>query len=81
MFEYLLSEFSAADYWEARELLPIKGSLERVLLEALIDHPEGVTFMDLVGTGITEENIDQIADNLHHGMYIGEEDDTLRFDA
>ncbi len=62
-------------------MLPIEGSLERILLDALCDHPEGVTYLDLVGTGITEENIDQIADNLRSGLYVGEDDDRLKFDA
>ena len=32
----------------------------------------GVSFLDFVGTGINEENIDQIAQNLRNGMYEAE---------
>lgn len=62
-------------------LMPIEGTLERVLLDALATHQEGVTFMDLVGTGITEANIDQVAENLRHGMFVAENDNKLRHDA
>lgn len=41
----------------------------------------GVTFLDFVGTGITEENIDQIAQNLRNGMFEAENDSELRRDA
>jgi hypothetical protein len=62
-------------------MLPKQGTLERVFLEKLLESTEGVTFLDLVGTGITEENIEQIANNLRHGMYESEGDDLLTFDA
>jgi hypothetical protein len=62
-------------------MLPKQGTLERVFLEKLLENKEGVTFLDLVGTGITEENIEQIANNLRHGMYESEGDDLLTFDA
>jgi hypothetical protein len=40
-----------------------------------------VSFLDLVGTGITEANIEQIAENLRNGMYESEEDYLIKFDA
>lgn len=62
-------------------LMPAIGTLERVLFDALLESEEGVTFLDLVGTGITEENIDQVAQNLRNGMFIAENDDELKADA
>lgn len=62
-------------------LMPKTGTLERVLLEKMLENPEGVTFLDLVGTGITEENIDQIAQNLRNGMFESEDDVRLKGDA
>lgn len=64
--------------------MPKQGTLERVFIERLIeasDRGEGVTFLDFVGTGITEDNIDQIAQNLRTGMYESEDDDLLRLDS
>lgn len=60
---------------------PKKGSLEYILLSAMVDNPEGVTFLDLEGTGITEENIEQIAENLRNGLYESDDDNLLKFDA
>lgn len=62
-------------------MIPAEGTLERILLEALLAHPEGVTFMDMVGTGITEDNIDQVIQNLQTGMYISEDDSGVHHDA
>ena len=61
-------------------LMPAIGTLERVLLEAMLVNPKGVTFFDLEGTGVTKANIDQIANNLRNGMSIAENDE-LRADA
>ena len=66
---------------EPELLMPAPGTLERVFLDALMNSPKGVTFLDLVGTGITEENIEQIAQNLRNGMFVAENDDTLSLDA
>lgn len=49
--------------------LPKTGTLERVVLEKLLQKPEGVTFLDFVGTDITEENLEQIITNLREGNY------------
>lgn len=64
-------------------MMPKEGTLERLMLEKMLDCPEGVgvTFLDFVGTGITEENIDQIATNLRYGMYEAENDNQLKMDA
>ena len=62
-------------------MTPVEGSLERILLDAIVDSEHGVTFLDLVGTGITEENIEQIAENLRNGMFVSEQDDQLGMDA
>lgn len=62
-------------------LMPANGTLERVLLEAMMKNEKGVTFFDLDGTGIAEANIDQIANNLRNGMFIAENDGELRADA
>ncbi len=63
-------------------MIPKNGTLERVMLEALMNakEGEGVCFLDLVGTGITEENIDQIVQNLRSGMFESEFDDELEKD-
>ena len=62
-------------------LIPREGTLERVMLEKMASQDAGVSFLDFVGTGITEENIDQIAQNLRSGMYEAENDNELRGDA
>lgn len=62
-------------------MLPKEGTLERLMLDKLMSHPEGVSFMDFIGTGITEDNIDQIAENLRHGMYECDNDTLLKEDA
>ena len=61
--------------------MPVKGALERVFFDALLASPGGVSFLDLVGTGVTEENIAQIAQNLRNGMFVSEDDDLLKADA
>ena len=62
-------------------LIPIEGSLERIMLDAMLNSESGVTFLDLVGTGITEENIDQVVSNLRTGMFVAENDGELEIDA
>lgn len=65
-------------------LMPRVGTLERLLLDAMIESNKfgnGVTFMDFEGTGITEGNINQIAQNLRNGMYESEDDVNLEKDA
>ena len=66
---------------EPEFLVPKVGSLERLMVEKMLEKPEGVTFFDFEGTGITEDNIDQIVQNLRTGMYEAENDDTLKEDA
>lgn len=61
-------------------LMPKKGTLERLMLDKMITS-NGVTYLDFVGTGITEENIDQIAQNLRNGMFEAENDYELKEDA
>ena len=67
-------------------LIPIAGSLERIFLERIVEldndgKGRGVTYLDFIGTGITEENIDQVAQNLRNNMFIAENDHELRMDA
>lgn len=67
-------------------LIPIKGSLERIFLDRAIEYDangkgRGVTYLDFVGTGITEENIDQVVNNLRNNMFIAENDHTIKVDA
>ena len=64
-----------------RPLIPSHGTLERIMFDALCESDKGVTFLDLVGTGITEENIEQIVQNLRTGMFIADNDDELGMDA
>lgn len=61
-------------------LMPKKGTLERVMLDKMMTGAH-VSYLDFVGTGITEENIDQIAQNLRNGMFEAENDFELRGDA
>ena len=60
---------------------PKVGTLESFLLAAMLSSESGVTYLDLVGTGITEDNIEQVANNLRNGMYESESDSLLSFDA
>ncbi len=62
-------------------LMPKEGTLERVLFDAMLYSETGVTFLDLVGTGITEENIEQVIQNIRTGMFEAENDNELRADA
>ena len=67
-------------------LTPIAGSLERIFLERIVEldndgKGRGVTFLDFIGTGITEENIDQVVQNLRNSMFIAENDHELKVDA
>lgn len=64
-------------------MMPAEGTLERVILEKMLSLPpgQGVTYLDFVGTGITEDNIDQLVQNLRRGMYVAENDDEFKFDA
>jgi hypothetical protein len=62
-------------------IIPKIGTLERLLFDKLITSESGVTFLDFVGTGITEENIGQIIQNLQHGMYDSEMDSKINFDS
>ena len=62
-------------------MIPKKGTLERVMMDKLMESENGCTFLDFVGTGITEENIEQVANNLRYGMYESEFDDSLKQDA
>ena len=40
-----------------------------------------VTYLDFIGTGITEGNIDSVAQNLRNGMFEAENDNELKEDA
>ncbi len=67
-------------------LIPVAGTLERTFLDRAIELDDdgkgrGVTYLDFVGTGITEENIDQVVSNLRNCMFIAENDHELKEDA
>lgn len=67
-------------------LIPVVGTLERTFLDRAIELDDdgkgrGVTYLDFVGTGITEENIDQVVSNLRNCMFIAENDHELKEDA
>jgi hypothetical protein len=62
-------------------MMPKEGTLERLMLDKMMDSESGVSFLDFVGTGITEDNIDQVAQNLRNGMYESENDNSLKEDA
>ncbi len=62
--------------------MPKHGTAERLMLDKMVElHPRGVTFLDFVGTGINEDNIDQVAQNLRNAMYEAENDHELKEDA
>jgi hypothetical protein len=61
--------------------MPKKGTLERIVLEKLINNKNGVTFKDFDGTAITEQNIEKIIKNLRYGMYESDNDDEVKFDS
>jgi hypothetical protein len=62
-------------------MIPKKGTLERLLLDKLLVSNGGVSFLDFVGSGITEDNIEQVAKNLRNGMYESEYDNLIIKDA
>lgn len=67
-------------------LIPVAGTLERTFLDRAIELDDdgkgrGVTYLDFVGTGITEENIDQVVSNLRNCMFIAENDHEIKEDA
>lgn len=61
----------AAAQKEVQRTMPKEGTLEYLFLMKAMEKPEGqgVSYLDFIGTGITEENIDQIANNLTTGFY------------
>lgn len=62
--------------------MPAEGTLERLFVDRLMACGEaGVTYLDFEGTGITIDNIDEVAENLRNGMYVSEIDAKIRFDA
>lgn len=61
--------------------MPKVGTLERIMLDKMLSQKHGVSFLDFIGTGITEENIDQVAQNLRSGLYEDEDDAVMKFDA
>lgn len=61
--------------------MPKEGTLERLMLDKMMDSESGVSFLDFVGTGITEDNTDQVAQNLRNGMYESEDEGSLKEDA
>ena len=71
---------------ECAVLIPVAGSLERIFLERIVEFDSdgkgrGFTYLDFIGTGITEENIDQVAQNLRNNMFVAENDHELKVDA
>jgi hypothetical protein len=61
-------------------LIPKDGTLERIVLDKLkIGDP--VSYLDFIGTGITEKNIDQVINNLRNNMFIAENDHELEKDS
>jgi hypothetical protein len=61
-------------------LIPKDGTLERIVLDKLkIGDP--VSYLDFIGTGITDENIDQVINNLRNNMFIAENDHELEKDS
>lgn len=61
---------------------PKKGTIERLFLEVIIKAGDkGVTYLDFVGTEITEDNIDQVVQNLRNGMFEAENDSEARMDS
>lgn len=50
--------------------VPKEGTLERKMFDALIEKGDvGVTIFDLHGTGINEDNIDAVVENLKTGNF------------
>lgn len=64
--------------------IPIKGTLERIVLEHLMAAQPGayITYLDFdESLGITDEILGELMNNLQTGMYIGEDDDQLFMDS
>ncbi len=66
-------------------LIPRISTLERMFLDKLAEKMDlptpGVDYRDFVGTEITLQNIDQITQNLRHGLFDAENDHELKCDA
>lgn len=62
-------------------IMPKKGTLERIFVDVAYALNRPVTFEDFIGTGITEENIDQVVQNLRNNMFESEDDHLIRKDS
>jgi len=64
-------------------LTPVKGSLERLVLEMAVDRgAKGFTYLDFpADSGITEANLEQVISNLQNNMFVAEQDAQLKIDA
>lgn len=63
-------------------LVPKQGTLERIVLKKLIERDgQAIDYTDFIGTGITEENLGQLVENLQTGMFEAEADKDLKVDG
>ncbi len=61
---------------------PKEGTIERIVLDKLLDSEDGCTYLDFdPALGITEDVMDEIIERLAHGIYESEDDDERKFDA
>ncbi len=61
---------------------PKKGTLERITLDLLIEHPEGITCNSFPAKmKVTEAELARAVENLRSNIFESEEDDLIKFDA
>jgi hypothetical protein len=61
---------------------PKAGTLERLVLEKLVEVPAGITFLDFPPeVNMTDEKLAEAISNLRSGMFESEQDDQISFDA
>lgn len=61
---------------------PKEGTIERIVLDKLLDSEDGCTYLDFdPALGITEEVMDDIIERLAHGIYESEDDHALKFNS
>ena len=57
------------------------GDLQMIVLKKLLEKQEGVTLLDFAGTGMTEDKLEQIIQNLQVGNFEGDPDYKPKLDS
>jgi len=63
-------------------LIPKEGTIERIVLDKLIENEGGITYLDFPEhLNITEELLEQAVTNLQTGIFESEDDVQIKFDS